>query len=59
MPGYKARIYANGTITKYNLGEGSVTDIVASYNLSLEDQAQVLGEVYVRRPDLMPIEGGE
>ncbi|MEV5028491.1 hypothetical protein [Paenibacillus sp. LPE1-1-1.1] len=52
MPAYKARIYANGTITKYGYGEGTVTEIVASYGLSAEDTAQVLTEVYAKRPDL-------
>lgn len=57
MPAYKARIYASGTITKYNNGEGTLAEIIASYELSEEDAAQVLAEVYVKRPDLKPAEG--
>ncbi|WP_161601337.1 hypothetical protein [Paenibacillus luteus] len=52
MLAYKARIYANGTITKFGYGEGRVIEIVASYGLSAEDSAQILAEVYARRPDL-------
>ncbi|MDQ0114345.1 hypothetical protein [Paenibacillus harenae] len=52
MPAYKARIYANGTITKYSNGEGTIVEIVATYNLSEEDANQVLAEVYAKRPDL-------
>lgn len=52
MPAYKVRIYANGTITKHGYGEGTVVEIVESYGLKAEDSAQVLAEVYAKRPDL-------
>lgn len=59
FPAYKARIYANGTITKHSYGEGTVESIVASYGLSADDSAQVLAEVYAKRPDLIETELNE
>lgn len=54
MTASRARIYANATNTKYKNGEGTPEDIIAAYNLSIEDTAQVLEAFYVVRPDLRP-----
>lgn len=46
MKDYWARIYANATVTKYNNGEGTIEEIVASYNLSEADSQQVINLAY-------------
>lgn len=52
MAMYKIRIIAAACITRYNNGEGDIDDIVDSYNMSAEDRALVMAEIYTRRPDI-------
>lgn len=59
MLAYKARIYANGTITKHGFGECTVTEIIASYGLTEREEIQVLAEVNAKRPDLIKVSDNE
>ncbi|TMV49348.1 hypothetical protein FE783_12595 [Paenibacillus mesophilus] len=52
MPMYKIRIIANACITRYDMGEREITDIVNSYNMATDDRNLVLAEIYAKRPDI-------
>ncbi|MGG1555012.1 hypothetical protein [Paenibacillus ferrarius] len=49
---YKVRILANACITRLDGGEGDITAIVDSYNLSTEDRELVLAQIYAKRPEI-------
>jgi hypothetical protein len=48
----KVRVIANACITRYDRGEGTMTEIVDSYNLSAEDANLVKAEIIAKRPDI-------
>lgn len=50
---YKIRIIARACITRYDTGEGSIAEIVASYKLAPEDTEAVLAYIYAERPDIV------
>ncbi|MGO4693926.1 hypothetical protein AB4Z50_06570 [Paenibacillus sp. 2TAB26] len=52
MLNFKVRIYANGTNTRYNNGEGTPEEIISTYALSDIDFVKVLKAFYEIRPDL-------
>jgi uncharacterized protein (DUF433 family) len=55
LPAYKLNIFTNAVIARYENGEGTVEEIVATYTkLTAEEQQQVIDNVYAKRPDLKP-----
>ena len=49
---YKIRVIANACITRFTKGEGTIKEILGSYNLSEENETLVLERIYSLRPDL-------
>jgi hypothetical protein len=52
LAAYKVRIMANACITRYDSGEGPMSEIIASYNLSTEDTNLVKAQIIAFRPDI-------
>ncbi len=53
MLSYKLNIFTNAVITRVDSGEGTVEEIVATYTkLTVEEQQEVITNVYLKRPDL-------
>jgi hypothetical protein len=52
MAQYEIRIIANACITRYDVAEGSIDEIVDRYNLSVEDRDAVLNYIFQKRPDI-------
>ena len=52
MPMYKIRIIANACITRYERGEGTMYEIVYSYNMTEEDRTLVIDEITKKQPDV-------
>lgn len=48
----QVRIVARACIARYDRGEGTIIEIVDSYNMQPDDREAVLEEVYRLRPDL-------
>jgi hypothetical protein len=53
MAAYKIRIIANACITRYDNGEGTIEEIVASYNLADEDKQRVTSYIALKRSDIV------
>lgn len=49
---YQVRVVANACITRYERGEGTITEVVNSYNMNPTDRELVVAEIMVKRPDL-------
>lgn len=48
----QVRIVARACIARYDRGEGTIIEIVDSYNMQPDDREAVLEEIYRLRPDL-------
>jgi hypothetical protein len=57
LPTYKVNVFRDAVITRVDNGEGTVVEVTATYTKLLpEEQQQVIDAVYIKRPDLKPIE---
>jgi hypothetical protein len=52
LAGYKIRITANACIIRWEDGERTMNDIVASYNHPQEDSDLIKAEIIKKRPDI-------
>lgn len=53
MTDYRVRILANACITRYDRGEGTIDEILASYNLVSSDATLVKACIMAKRPDII------
>lgn len=53
-PSYTIRVIARAIITKVDAGEGTAEELVLVY--PADEQQRILGQVYIFRPDLKPVE---
>lgn len=56
---FQVRVVANACITRVNNGEGTIHEVISSYNMTEEDKVKVLAYAYVLRPDLQEEAAGE
>lgn len=52
----KIRLMANACITRYDRGEGTINDILSSYNIQPNHEILVKAQITEKRPDLSFIE---
>lgn len=48
----KIRLMANACITRYDRGEGTIDDIISSYNMQPDHEILVKAQITEKRPDL-------
>lgn len=52
----KIRLMANACITRYDRGEGTIDDILSSYNIQPNHEILVKAQITEKRPDLSFVE---
>ncbi len=56
---FQVRVISRACITRYNMGEGHIVDIVEGYGHSKENNDLILAEIASMRPDIPMEKEGE